>query len=269
MQNTSPLYRRIMSATEHWFETRLVIGASGNLITERGERILFGPDSIVVARVSPDAGFSEEFIFSIQTSTQMFERGPEIGKAIAGEIDVKMIKPAGDMERMGVIVPYIRAKAIDDETGKELVSEWLQQGVYFIDTREISNNDTDLVTLTLHGFDAMLKAEQNHTTTGTMTDTRLVSAIAEKMGVSVDPRTWEIMTEGYEFTVTPSYTMREMLGYIAGAYGGNFLMTDLGELRLVTLWELPRETRYLVDDAGYVIVFGTDSQTEEPIRIVV
>ena len=177
---------------------------------------------------------------------------------MAGEIEVKMLNPAGEMPRMSVVIPYIRALAIDDETGDELVSEWLQQGVFFIDTREISNNDDGLVTLTFHGFDAMLKAEQEHSQTGTMTDTDLVSAIAGKIGVSVDARTWDIMTEGYSFAFTPSYTLRETLGYIAGAYGGVFVMTNVGELRLVTLWELPRETRFLVDEAGYAITFGGD-----------
>ena len=295
MQETSALYRRIMSATEHWFETRVVIGESGDLITERGERIMFGVDTIVVSRMNPESGFAEDQVFSVKTSTQMFEHGPEIGKAIASEIDVKMLKPAGEMPRMSVVVPYVRVCAKQTSTRIEddylivtdayldendflvlpnaslengyvcfndateiVMSEWLQQGVYFIDTREISNNDDSLVTLTLHGFDAMLKAEQDFSETGTMPDTDIVSMVAEAIGVSVDPRTWDVMTEGYTFTVTPSYTMREMLGYIAGAYGGVFLMTDLGELRLVTLWELPKETRYLVDDAGYVIVFGED-----------
>lgn len=258
MQETSALYRRIMSATEHWFETRLVIGEKGNLITEGGEQILFGGTAIVVSRSNPDSGFGENQIFSITTSHYLFEQNPVVGKAVAGEIEVKMLNPSGNMPRMSVIVPYIRALAIDDETGDTLVSEWLQQGVFFIDTREISNNDSGLVTLAFHGYDAMLKAEQYFTQAGSATDINTVKLIASSMGVSVDPRTWDIMTEGYTFSYTQSYTMREMLGYIAGAYGGCFVITDIGELRLITLWELPEETRLLTDEAGYYLVFGED-----------
>lgn len=301
MQETSSLYKRIVTSPNHWFETRVVIGEAGNLITEGGEQILFGGDAIVVSRVGPESGYEESVVFSVQTSIDMFDTGPSIGKAVAGEIDLKMINPSGDMPRMSVVVPYVRAIASladgDDVTIEDGVledpsamvygngylqfsasanvingivvftvgehetmsSEWIQQGTYYIDTREISNNDDGLVTLTIHGFDVMLFAEQNYASTELVwpaIDTDVVSEIASKMGVPVDPRTWEIMTDGYTFELPTAYTLREMLGFIAGAYAGCFVMTDSGELRLVSMAELPAETRYLVDESGYSIVFG-------------
>ena len=259
MQETSALYRQIMSATEHWFEARLVVGEGGDLVTEHGEIILFGNTAIVVSRTGPDSGFAENQIFSIETSNHMFDNAPEIGKAVAGEIDVKMLRPSGDMPRMSVVIPYIRACAyINDE---ELQSEWLQQGAYYIDTREISNNDDGITTLSFHGYDAMLKAEQDYAKTNMnwpALDKDIVKEIASFMGVSVDPRTLTLMNLGYRFPLPTGYTMREMLGFIAGAYGGSFIMSDIGELRLVTLWELPAETRLLTDEAGYRLVFGED-----------
>ena len=258
MQETSAIYRRILSTQDHWFESRVVIGESGRLITEGGEVILFGGQPIAVARQGPEWGFGEELVWSIETDQQMLKENVQLGQAIAGEINVKMFDPAGEVPRMSVVVPYIRACGVDDETGEEIYSEWLQQGTYFIDTREISDNEDGMKVLELHGFDAMMKAERFHTKTVTSTDVDLISSIASAMGVTVDPRTWDVVTEGYRFTVTPSYTMRETLCYIAGAYAGCFVMTAVGQLRLVSFFELPPETDYLVDEVGYAIVFGGD-----------
>ena len=257
MQWTSALYRQILSSEDHYFETRVVIGDSGNLITEHGEQILFGGTSIVVARTGPDSGFDENIVFSVKTSLNMFENEPVIGKAVAGEIDLEMLNPSGDIPRMGVVIPYVRAVRIDGDT--VLQSEWLQQGTFFIDTREITHNDDGLNVLKLHGYDAMLKAEQDYASTQLnwpAKDRSIVGEIASKLGVSVDPRTWPIMADNYYFPLPTAYTLREMLGFIAGAYAGCFIMTETGQLRLVSMTELPKETNYLTDTYGYVLTFG-------------
>ncbi len=253
MQQTSELYRRLLADPNHWFESRLVIGESGNLITEHGETILFGGVSIVIARSGPDSGFTESQVFSIRTSSEMFSNNPEVGKAVASEIDVTMLNPAGEMPRMSAVIPYIRVCTEDEQ------SEWLQQGVYYIDTREITNNGDGLDVLTLHGYDAMLKAEQPYNTTGLSwpaRDTAIVSDIARIMGVQVDPRTWGIMTDQYMYPLPTSYSLREMLCYIASAYIGSFIITEMGQLRLVSLLEIPKETNLLIDSVGDYITFG-------------
>ena len=255
MQNTSPLYRRLLADENHWFEASVVIGDSGNLITERGETILFGGTAIVVSRTGADSGFGEDIVFSVSTTSSLFSNNPEIGKAVSAEIDLKMLNPSGDIPRMGVVIPYVRVRTEDE------YSEWLQQGVFYIDTRDISNNDDDLTILTLHGFDGMMKAEQDYASTNLnwpAKDTAIVQEIADKMGVSVDPRTWEVMTDANKLPLPTSYTLREVLGYIASMYVGCFIMTDTGELRLVTLLELPEETNYLIDSVGDAITFGGD-----------
>ena len=301
MQETSALYREIIAREDHYFETTVVLGDSGDLITESGVRIRFGSDTIVVARTNPESGFKENQLFSVKTTNSLFSDNPEIGKAVAGEIDLSMIQPSGDIPRMGVIVPYVRVCAdvpmgtttivdgyisntnatmdgdyivfgddvqlINDyivfgngRTEKQ-TSEWLQQGVYYIDSRETTHNDDDLDILTFHGFDAMLFAEQDYADTNLdfpALDTDIVAEIADKMGISVDQRTWEIMTDGYTLPLPANYSLREILGYIASMYVGSFIITDNGELRLVSLLELPPETRYLVDQVGYAITFGGD-----------
>lgn len=301
MQNTSALYREIIAREDHYFETSVVLGDNGALVTEFGDRIKFGGDTIVVARTNAESGFLENQLFSVKTSNNMFSDNPEIGKAVSGEIDISMIKPSGEIPRMGVVVPYVRVCA-DVSTGSTIIladeiinqnaqlngellvfgndvsvannylvfasgyaekrtSEWLQQGVYYIDTRESSHNDDDLTVLTFHGYDAMLFAEQDYARTNLdwpAVDTDIVNEIAGMMEISVDPRTWDIMTGGYTLPLPTNYSLREILGYIASMYLGSFIITEKGELRLVTLLELPAETRYLIDQAGYAITFGGD-----------
>lgn len=259
MQTTSALYRSILADTNHWFECTVVIGNSGDLITEYGDKILFGGTAIIVARDSPDSGFFEEQLFSVSTTQHLFDADPTLGKAIAGEIEVKMMNPAGDIPIMGEIVPYVR---VCNATQK---SEWIQQGVFYIDTREISNNSNGLNILTIHGFDAMLLTERYWQDTGrlnwssgTVLDTAMVQEIADIIQVSVDPRTWDIMTDAFRIPPPLSYTLREVLGYIAGAYAGVFIINDVGQLRLISIADLPEETSLLVDSIGDYITFGGD-----------
>lgn len=256
MQTTSALYRQIIAGT-HWFETSVVIGDSGDLITELGERILFGGTAIIVSRGGADDGYREHRIVSVKTSMKMFDTDPTVGQAVSQEIEVSILNPPGEIPLMGVVVPYVRACNSTD------VSEWIQQGVFHIDTRQVSDNNGAPV-LTIHGFDAMLFAEQYYQDTGLnwssghVSDTSMVSSIAQIMDVDVDPRTWDVMTGNYQIPFPAQYTLREILCYIASMYVGCFIMNDVGQLRLVSILEMPPETNLLIDSAGDYIVFGHD-----------
>lgn len=141
-------------------------------------------------------------------------------------------------------------------------SEWLPQGVFFIDTRETTANDDGLPVLSVHGYDAMLKAEQdyaNNAVIGDNYDTAYVRAIAQQMGVDVDDRTWEIMQGGHLISFPLGYSCREILSFIAGIYVGCFIISDEGKLRLVSLLTLPAETNLLIDAVGDVLIFGQDA----------
>jgi hypothetical protein len=149
------------------------------------------------------------------------------------------------------------------DSTEELVSEWIPQGVYFIDTRKTTANNDGLDILTLHGYDAMLKTEQPYASNdvaGDAPDTQYVQAIADAIGVDVDPRTWEIMS-GYTIPFPLGYSMREVLGFIAASYVGGFVMTDEGKLRLVSLLGLPEYSRenLLADEYNDIIIFGEDA----------
>lgn len=281
MQNTSALYRQLYALQNHWFETKVNIN---------------GVD------------YFEDQLFAVSTSSRLFARNPDVGKAVAGEINVTLIDPAEDIPVMAVVRPYVRAcgyivaaeqprviggivyltdaSSIDGEDIATLdgaainsnivyypnitelqESEWLPKGVYYIDTRQTSHNDDGVTLMELHGYDAMLKAEQywgdDMMPSGGwpddgLTDIQVAQMIAAKMGAEVDSRTVTDMDGGYKIPMPIGYTLREVLGYLAAPYLGCFIMTEQGKLRMVSILDLPPETNYLIDNAGYAITFGGD-----------
>lgn len=253
MQQTSEKYRALLSG-DHRVETRLSIGDIGCLIDQRGDRITFGGVSILVGASGADAGYDESVLVNLKTKSQMFSGNtPEVGSCISGEIDVEMLKPAGTIPRQARLVPYVRL------TDGVTTSEWIQKGVYFVDTRETDVSEHGVEWLHLHGYDAMLRSEQSYPPSRLSWPARdidVVREIAAAMEVSVDRRTAELMTFGYQIQYPADYSCREVLGYIAAMYAGSFVMSDLGEMRLVTLYGIPPETNYLIDHAGDAITFG-------------
>ena len=259
MQNTSELYNDLLAGINankpnHKYEVRLAIGETGKLITKSGDSITFGGVSILVGASGADGGYDEGILVSVGTGCRVFsENTPTVGCCVAAEIDIEMLKPYGDIPKRARMVPYVRL------TDGSRYSEWIQKGVYYIDTRTKKEDGTSIEKIVIHGYDDMLKAEQDYpssTLSWPAKDIDVVREIAAFMGVAVDPRTVELMTDGYLVQYPAGYSCREVLGYIAAMYAGCFIMSDLGELRLVALNGIPEETRYLVNAEGYAITFG-------------
>lgn len=235
MQETSDLYKQLLDSP-HWKETRLLIGpkdASMNLMT----------------------AYYDDVLRSINTSIRLFsEDTPSVGDCISGEIKVSMNMPKTHPPRQGKLVPQIRL------TDGQRYSEWISKGVFYIDTRKKSGEKSVIELLTLTGFDAMLRSEQEYpssTLAWPASDIDVVREIAAFMDVDVDPRTVEMMTKGYKVQYPGGeYSCRETLGYIAAMYGGCFIMNDIGQLRLVKLNSIPKGTNYLIDNNGFAITFG-------------
>lgn len=197
-------------------------------------------------------------IVSVSTSGGIFTK-PDIGGASARQIDL-VIYPRGTIPRQAEIKVFARLVL----GGR--FSEWIQKGVYFISTRK---KDRRTGTLTIHGFDAMLKANVVWLTTSypegylPKTQRQAVENIAMRMNVSIDPRTvlpddFPVM---YEEAGNESLTMMDILCYIAVANAGNWIMTDKGELLLLRYGKMfaPKpETNYLVTEYGEPITFGGD-----------
>ena len=194
--------------------------------------------------------YGEDRIISLATRAALFpEDTLSIGGAIAKEIDLALISP-DTIPRTAEIVPSYRLVK-----GTQ-ASEWIQKGIYYIDTRTV-----DAVTgvLSIHGYDAMLRAEQvwepDQSLSFPMTMLAAAQTIAQVMGVSIDPRT-HLSTAYMVDHPANDYTLRDVLRYIAAAHAGNWIMTDTGQLRLVTVSEIPPETNYLVTEYGDAITLG-------------
>ena len=256
MQSVSQLYKDIIDGN-HWFEVSLAICESGRLIEEHGDVLLFGSTAILVDSGGADGGFRESLLISLSTNHSVFNGSlPTVGGAIAGEIDVQMINPISEIPRAARLVPFVRA------TNGTQTSEWIQKGVYYVDTRQVTNNSNNLDVLTIHGYDAMLKFDVNYPNdpnhTYPLLDKTIVQFLADSIKIHVDARTLTRMNKGYTFPYPVGYSSREMLGSIAASYGGNFIISDEGQLLLILLGDLPKETNYLITQAGDILVFGSD-----------
>ena len=222
MQQTSDLYQQIW-AGNHWAESKINIAGTD-----------YGQDAIV----------------SMSTTGGLFaDDTMSIGGAVAKQIDLVLWNTPATFPRMAKMIPYYRI------TNGTQTSEWIQKGVYYIDTRS-----TDSGLLTIHGYDDMLKADQIWTPSSSqsfpMAMSTAVNSIAALMGVEVDPR-----TQVANYTITRpelGVTARNILQYIAVASVGNWIMSDEGKLLLVRLGDIPDETYLLVDEDGDAISFGGD-----------
>ena len=254
MQETSSIYKRLLADPGHWKEYTLVIGESGVLVNERAEKILFGGTAILVASSGVDSGFRENAIISMSTQKSIFPGStPTVGNCIAGQISVEMIKPKGDIPRRARLAPYVRI------TNGVEHSEWIQKGVFFIDHREYSGGENERMVIS--GYDHIILTEADFpssTDEWPRMDIDVVRDIASAIGTSVDTRTTQIMDKGYKINYPAEYSMREVLENIAAMYAGSFVMSDAGELLLVTMFGIPKETSYLIDKVGFAITFGGD-----------
>ena len=244
MQQTSDTYKRIIQ-DDHHFETSITIEEPGSPI----------------GTIDPDSGFREDKLFSVDCNSELFKDGyPGAGYANAAYVDISMVAPENVPKNARMCI-YVRAV-----NGTEK-SEWIQQGVYYIDTREQTHDDRGFDVLTVHCYDAMLLSEVTWPSSNSndypMLDKDMVQFIADHMkidtdgnGVHVDTRTWDAMTAGYKFPLPVGYSMREVLCMIAAAYGSNFIITQTGELRLVSMFDIPPETNHLITEDGYKITFG-------------
>lgn len=237
MQSTSSTYKQLLAA-DHEVRYRALIYTGTNTYDTYGMG----------------------YITSLKTSHQLFDSGnPNVGNAIAGQIDLGLRGFISEPPKLAKI--KIQTQLYSGNTS----SEWLTTGVYFIDTRE---KDELTGEITIHGYDAMMKGEQDIYKDGTYyetwpkTDIETVQFLAgsDYLDCSVDSRTTELLTRGYSIPF-PGYgdnaiTVRGMLQYIAGINGGNFIISPTGELRFVQLNNLPPEPGVLTDEDGACIIFG-------------
>lgn len=228
MHTVSDLWQQMLADPAHAVEAKLKIAG-----------VEYGEDQIVRKSLMVYGGLYSTF---------------GIGNCCARQIEFE-VYPQGTIPRQAKIEVYMRLRL------GEQVSEWIPKGVFFFSTRK-----TDRVTgvLSVHGYDAMLKAEETwldssyDAKTWPMPAATAVADIAARMGVAVDSRTVLDAAFPMQYPVDDKgdMTMREALGRIAVANAGNWTITDEGKLLLVGLNSMPAETHYLITESGSAITFG-------------
>lgn len=228
MHTVSDLWQQMLADPAHAVEAKLKIAG-----------VEYGEDQIVRKSLMVYGGLYSTF---------------GIGNCCARQIEFE-IYPQGTIPRQAKIEVFVRLVL------GEQVSEWIPKGVFFFSTRK-----TDRITgvLSVHGYDAMLKAEETwldssyDAETWPMPAATAVADIAARMGVAVDSRTALDAAFPVQYPVDDEgdMTMREALGRIAVANAGNWTITDEGKLLLVGLNSMPAETHYLITETGSAITFG-------------
>jgi len=116
-------------------------------------------------------------------------------------------------------------------------SEWLQKGVFLLDTRQ-KNAVTEA--MDLHCYDRMLLAEDFFFHDGDALGEwpramePVLTEICDRMGVELEEGT--VIDPTYKVPYPEGLTMREMIGYAAACHGANATITETGALRFVPLF---------------------------------
>lgn len=168
-----------------------------------------------------------------------------VGGTCSARLKIKFWQKS-DIPRQAKIIPYARKQSTDP---------WSIQGIFYTDTRVMEST-----VLVIEAFDAMLKADVDWVPTQSLNFPLGMKDCAEEiaavMGVEIDPRT--TLSNKYKVDYpTDGYTMRDYLGYVASAHGGNWIMTLQGKLLLIPLFaSAALETNYLITEEGDNIVIG-------------
>lgn len=193
--------------------------------------------------------YGEDYILSMSIDRGVFpEDKPAVGGCVSATIEIEMFSV--DIPRTAELRPYYRVKNSVE------TSEWIPKGVFYVDTRTVNKVKG---TVRLTGYDSMLQAERDFpgvSHSWPSTDIQVLNDIAAQMGVGIDDRTIARMTKGYAVQLPTNYTSREVLGFLAAMYGGDFVMSDNNELLLVSFTDIPAETSYLISEDGDAITFG-------------
>ena len=217
MLSRSTLYNNIFANQNHSVEWKISINGTD-----------YGMDDIAA-----DAGGGSSLP---HIHRQLFTgSSPAVGGCVSATFECSIFEASANVPRMAVVVPSYRL------TTEMQSSEWIQLGVFYIDTRSV---DEASGILNLSCYDRMLIADgEGGKTYADVTGftewpqsmSAVVNEIAAIMGVTVDSRTTINSGSAYVVDYPSEYTMREVLGYIATAHAGCWTITAENKLRLVKI----------------------------------
>ena len=153
-----------------------------------------------------------------------------VGNCFAAEMEFSL-RTNDTIVKGAEVVLYIQI------TTATATSEWKSVGTFYISKRQQKNGIYDFKC-----YDKMMKANQPYVADPTASNARIgwpksmqtvVNYICTAIGVTLDSRTVINTGNAYMVPYPGKKTMWEILGYIAGCHGGNFIITPDDTLRLV------------------------------------
>lgn len=222
-----------------------------------------GYQSIVRATISARDG-TGAVVYQMNEMTEcrvtgsMFSEDLSIGNCIARQLDITFWPKTAKIPRPAKIVLELAV------TNGTQTSEYIPKGTFYSYDRSYDEVTGEL---SITAYDGFVK------TSGTFADivdpldnwpvpmTDAVDYILDLMGdeegvpMELDSRT--VINTGADYAVPKNadYTVREVLSHIAAAHGGNWVITDANELRLVRLDEAVFVPGLLTDENGDPLVF--------------
>lgn len=201
MQSTSPVWKSLL-ASGAALQARAVIGGA------------------VYTEISPPV-----------IHRALMQERLSVGNVVSASLSLA-VRGAGSISRSAAVV--IEARLSDGVTA----SEWLPQGTFYISRRA---RDPVTGRLALECYDALLKANAIWTPSAgewPRTMAAVTAELAALLGVDLDSRT-AIPTGAAFWMSQPAEgsTIRDALGIVAQAAGGNWIITPRNRLRLVRLGE--------------------------------
>lgn len=182
--------------------------------------------------------------------TKLMMDSLSIGNACSATLEMQF-RPSGTIPTQAQIQCYVRLTdnkdliVVTDENGNVIktddnyvlasqypsYSEWIPFGTFRVDERKTDEYGW----MTVTAYDAMMMAEQMYSISGTypMASAAVVANICTKLGITQDSR--NSITSYSVPDPNGLYTIREVLQQIAASNGGNFVITESGQLRLVKL----------------------------------
>ena len=161
--------------------------------------------------------------------TKPLLESPAIGRVCSATLTAT-IRPKANtpIPKAARVWAYVRV------TDGTTTTDWLPQGRFYVCSRTSKTN----ITITCR--DEMIKGGKTYLDKTALdfpaTQTDVVNEIATLMGVTLDPRT--VLLTGAAYTVSElngDTLMTEVLAGIAACNGGNWIITEAGNLRLVPL----------------------------------
>lgn len=181
--------------------------------------------------------YGRETIEAISTPVELYPvSGAVCGRCVCRELDASIrLAEGASVPRAAEVKVSVRMVTRDRSGTVTQAAEWLPKGTYYIDTR---SPDTFGEMLTVHGYDALYKANRPYRQDGDIGEwprsmQSVAEEIAQRLGVELDSRT--SINPDYQMEYPNDLTMAEVLGYIGAAHASNWVMSDAGALRMISI----------------------------------